>query len=356
MTKNNRLTTREILEQSIAQVNRKYGIPGNKLLSLSEANAVSERKRNRKITPDCSEPVSESDILNLLADDYSTTEPDTSCVPCIETETVTTGVIRDGDVDETETTVCVKVPKRFSTAFAEKFDSLDSEWQTYLCSVDAEINREVEQLQRVIDEHKWMDTLHHIKCFNHLSDSSETPREWVEKMAFIEYMLETCPREAIRVLINTYIQPRVTCWGYPVSNRLFSPITVGDYFISQRQDKANRWIDAVLKQKDETGAFKFPYHTAVRGLIIRLLKSGQVRNIEDAYNIAIWCDAGVREKLVEAKVAELIRKKAAEAKRAKKVSFSPSGTGYADPKPKKGRTTREIIEEAMRKCKYKYEH
>ncbi len=42
MENKNRLSTREILENSIAEVNRKYGISGNKLLSLSEANAVSK--------------------------------------------------------------------------------------------------------------------------------------------------------------------------------------------------------------------------------------------------------------------------------------------------------------------------
>ncbi len=354
MKKNEELTTREILQDVIARKNKELGLPADKILSLCEAEAIVSAQKNRKKQSDDVSDVPEPELIDMLAQCQNDIEND-------DTEIVSNTCVIETDLSgnkmpDKETTVCIKVPSRFSPEFADKFALLDAEWQDYLCSLDAEITREINEIQAKLNEHQWMDTLHQIKCFNHLSDETETPREWVEKMAFMEYMLETNPRDALKTLARLYLRNNAAVAHHHMMRRMYCPITIGDYFHQQRIKSANKWFDAILTQTDETGALKYPHQAAVRDMIIGLLRVGQSCNVPDAYQTAIWCDEKVREKLVQEKVSELIRKKAAEVRRAKKAAFAPCGTGSAESPAVKELTTRELLEEAARKYRHKYIH
>ncbi len=355
MKKNKELTTREILKEVIARKNKELGLPTDRMLSLSEAEAISAAQKEQKSQKEEVPCATDSDLINMLAQCENESE-NCDTEPIVEACRITTNASHDGAVQNGETTVCIKVPSRFSPEFADKFASLDTEWQNYLCSIDADVTREIDEIQAQLDEHRWVDTLHQIKCFNRLSDETETPREWVEKMAFVEYMLETNPREALKTLAQLYLRDNSSHLRHRMIKRICCPITIGDYFYRQRKEAAQRWLNAVLTQTDEAGALIYPHHAAVRDMIIALLNIGQSMNVKDAYQMAIWCDEKVREKLVQEKVSELIRKKAAEVRRAKKAAFSPSGTGSSEAPSPKGRTTRELIEEAARKYRPKYIH
>ncbi len=353
MKKNKELTTREILKQVIVNKHKELGLPTDKLLTLQElSEIVEQRSKPQPILPD-EKPLSENEMIDMLAQSQVIADEKTDDT-VLTADIETTEVVDDtGECDGTAT-ICVQVPSRFSPEFAKKFSSLDKEWQDYLCSLDADICRELADMKYALTERQWVDVLHHIKSCQRLSDSSETPREWVEKMAFVEYMLETNPREALNTLAKIYIPPHPAEAYQRLIGRMFCPVTVGDYFACQRRKMANHWIDSLLAQKDESGALKFPYHATVRNKIIRLLQTGQATDIKQAYDMAIWCDDGIREKLVQQKVSDLIRSKAAEVRQAKKAAFAPSGTGRPEAFSPKGRTTREILEEAFRKCKYGY--
>ncbi len=330
---NNTQTTREILEQNMARIKHQLGI-NDDVFSVSATSDTDTMCQNGCDT------------------DFDGTACPTEGVSVDNSSVSSTPMTLGGQTEPIkDTMICIKIPSRFSPEFAQKFLCLDKEWQDYLCALDEETCQEADALRQELSQKSWLDSLHQLKCFHKLSDETESPRDWVEKMAFIEYMLETNPREALSVLERIYINPTPHEKWERFMNTLSASETVGDYFVRRRREMAKAWFDSVLTQKDSSGLFKFPHHAVVRDMVIRLLQTGQASGIDEAYDMAIWCNPCVREKLIQEKLADLIREKAREAGKAKAVSFVPTGKGETQLMPAKGRSTRELLEEAMIKCR-----
>lgn len=328
----NNTTTREILEQNMARVKHRFRVLDDILMPPSQMGTTR--------TP--SENLSEEVVDKAHVDNDNTTQT------LISSDS--SDCINENELAE-NTMFCIKIPSRFSPEFAQKFLCLDKEWQDYLCALDDEFCQENQTLRQELAQKSWLDSLHKLKCFNKLSDDTESPREWVEKMAFIEYMLETNPREAFQMLEQIYANPTPHEKWERFMQSLSAPETMADYFVRRRREMAKSWFDSVLTTKDSMGMLKFPHHAVVKDMIIQMLQTGQASGIDEAYEMAIWCHPCVREKLIQEKLADLIREKALEAGKAKAVSFVPNGKGESQLMPAKGRSTRELLEEAMIKCR-----
>lgn len=343
--KNKELTTRELLDEAVRQYKNKH----TSLTVLSDTDAPSVNSESiQTVLPEV-QPITDSHSAEnkqptLTSDDVLTY----ACVTQAECQPEvmeTVQITPNGSVQHTQTVTYV-APTRFTAEFARKFNDLPIEWQQYLCGLDAQISADETQMRQELDSKKWMDALYQMHCGSGLSDKTESVQNWVEKMAYVEHLLEVEPHRALALLERVYAKNT-----YPTKHRAGQSFPMDSYFHNRCHTEACNWLNRCLSETDEAGVEIYPHRKSVMSLILGLLNARMASDIREAYQQAIWMDNTIREKMIETLVCDKIKSKIAEARQAKAVAFSPSGKGVEIKESDTPKTTRELLEEAARRYK-----
>lgn len=272
-----------------------------------------------------------------------------------------------------------RVPKSFKAEFAETFSSLDPKWQQYLLEHEEEIEKHITKLMQEINQSKWADALYEAQKDALKLKGIDSSKEWVTRLIRLEKMMDMNPVETLRHVARAYGVPlNILSEGYSalpmdymahsslnslaipealfsfntdtVQNTVDPEAQLAQQFLREQMHRmAHQELDRQLQEKDSAGQFKYPYQGTVREQVVALLKSGQAQDVTSAYEKAIWMNQEIRDRLIQERVEQELAKKSREAVRAKTAAFSPKGKGSTSEKNStKSKTTRQILEEAMR--------
>ncbi len=215
--------------------------------------------------------------------------------------------------DEVEELNFSSLPKSFRLEMAELFGQLPEEMQKYLHEKDKEDEQKFAELQRKIDEKKWIDEI----CEHHMSRLQKCGindvQKWLKNITDIDEALECNPQAMLSILFDVY------GGGVPTNS---------DKEATPEEDKmqdAWRIVGGFMQAADDEGNVRYPYADIVKEQMAGLLKCGASRNLEDAYEKAIWLDGRIRTKLIKEKAEAVLKEKALEAEKAKQAGFAPKG-------------------------------
>lgn len=262
-------------------------------------------------------------------------------------ETTVSDMSDDDEVIGLETEadpVARKVPVCFDSEHAEKFCDLPVEWQEYLLDLDSSLQNYCCETHRKMNELKWIDELYKMRDTSVCADKNETPRDWLEKLAYMEHMLSADPKSTLISLCKIYLRP-----FNPLDRELLLSAPLPTYFKNRRQQMAKSWFDRRLSECNANGGECYPYRKEVMDTIIRLLSARLADDVGDAYEMAIWMNKNIRPQLIDGEVNAKLRKKADDARRAKNGLSIVRTKGEVVVKPEREMTTREIVEQAFRK-------
>ncbi len=230
-------------------------------------------------------------------------------------------------------------PRLFSKEFADRLSELPADWQQYLTELDTAFAQNKTIQNEGLDH--WLEHLFGLRDKNVCCHADESPREWVEKMAYIEHMLCAQPKRTLSILAQIYLSPTPVCCSE------FAPMTT--YYKQRCEENAKNWLCKCLSEKDQDGKACFPHKEAVIGLILTLLSNRLAPDIQKAYDMAVWMNEKTRAQMIDETLNERIRQKADEARVAREKSFLTQGTFGIPSQNKTEKSTRELLEEAFRK-------
>ena len=227
----------------------------------------------------------------------------------------------------------------FCKEFADRLSELPSDWQEYLTDLEATYLKNKAVRREELDH--WLEHLFDLRDIGVCCRADESPREWVEKMAYVEHMLCANPGRTLNILAHLYLKPAPSCSE-------FAPMTL--YYKHRCEDNAKAWFCKCLSEKNKDGNACFPHKEAVIPLILALLSTRLAPDIRKAYDMAVWMDENTRAQMIDETLNERIRQKADEARLAREKSFLTQGTfGNFGEQNKTQKSTRELLEEAFRK-------
>ena len=226
----------------------------------------------------------------------------------------------------------------FSKEFADRLSELPSDWQEYLTDLEATYLKNKAARREELDH--WLEHLFGLRDTGVCCRADESPREWVEKMAYVEHMLCANPGRTLETLARLYLKP------VPFCSEL-APLTL--YYKKRCEDNAKAWLCKCLSEKNKEGRACFPHKEEVISLILTLLSTRLAPDIRKAYDMAVWMDENTRAQMIDETLNERIRQKADEARLAREKSFLTQGTFGISGQNKTQKSTRELLEEAFRK-------
>lgn len=241
-------------------------------------------------------------------------------------------------------------PKSYKKEYAEQFKTLSPEWRKYLTEREKEVERGFSDFGNRLNSYKWLDNVLSPRQERLAKAGFSRPQEWIESLAKIDDAFAQDPQGTIRILADAYGVGLETNNNTEQNNPLLQKISrleqnftsLNNLIASQRQAEANQTISDFVDAKDENGNPKHPHFDDVKMVMGQLLNSRLAKNIEDAYDKAVWLVPQVQEKMISARQNAALKDKVAEAAKAKEAGFDPKGKAAAT-KPEL--STRDLLEQ-----------
>lgn len=242
------------------------------------------------------------------------------------------------------------VPQSYSEKFASDFKNLPPEWQEFLSSHESEIAKKLEQnsvrLQALsILEQEFMANQERLQAYG-----IKQLEQWLGTLIAIDEEIERDPLGTLQKLaavygINLHNSPREQVGA--VQNLAARMGRLEKYYAdlgtvlnSYKSQRISDLLDLFGQQTDASGCLLHPYFSEVKDVVLRLLNSGVLTDVNQAYESALWMHPAIRAELINKQIST----KAVEAQKAKKAAFSPKGKAEA---PKRELTLREELEKNM---------
>lgn len=231
-----------------------------------------------------------------------------------------------------EATEIVSAPKSYKQEFKDSFKTLSPEWQKYLVSRE----KEYEQgLSRARNAYGWVEKLSGERKDLITAKGFKNMEDYVSTLIGVADSLEDNPKAVISRLQSLY-----GVSGAANDNQLQTQLLSQNERICELQkslaaflsDQAQNEYQAFLNAKDEAGELKHIYFDALKDQMQLLLKTGLAKNLEDAYEQAIWRVADVREQVLQHMANQKIMCRGNEARRAQTASFEPASKNEGAPR------------------------
>ncbi|MBQ4155722.1 MAG: hypothetical protein IJD90_02840 [Clostridia bacterium] len=236
----------------------------------------------------------------------------------------------DNQTAPAEPVEVITAPNSYTKEAKDWFSTLPHENQKYL----ADREKQFEQgLSRARNQYSWVDKIYNDRK-DALSGNYENAQAYINDLVLIADALEKDPASTIEALKQNY---GLNGSQDNALQRQLSELTAKlneqqRYLDSQRQERTAQEYQEFVNAKDDKGNSKHPYFEEVKGEMINLLKAGMAKNLEDAYNQAIWRVEEIRNKIIASQTGARLEQKATEAQKAKAASFDPTSKKEATPK------------------------
>ena len=243
----------------------------------------------------------------------------------------------------------IAAPKSYTKEFQENFKKLSPDWQKYLLEREKQVEKGFSDLGNKLNASKWPEKFFEERKQRLNESGFEKAQDYIEKLVLMDDAFEKNPAQTLKYLAAAYgIEGKNNnADNYEASKQILNDILFQKQAFEKERSAAacfdlQKFEDAV----DENGNSKHPFLSAVKHEMISALKGGEAKNLEEAYQKALWLNDDVRNMMIENKIKDVLEKKLDEALRAKETSFRPFSK--IEPEQKE-LTLREELEAQFRK-------
>lgn len=242
-------------------------------------------------------------------------------------------------------------PKSYTKEYQDTFKTLSPDWRKYLIEREKQVERGFSEKNNRIESYKWADNAFNSRQERMAKLGFSKAQDYIEHMTAIDDALELNPAETIKALANAYgVNFGETTNSNTEVQRQIATMqqemqSYRDFMASQQQQAVNNEFNAFINAKDEAGNPKHPHFEDVRADMLEIIKQGGAKNLEEAYDRAIWVNEAVRAKLIEESIQKQLNSKVEAAKVAKDAGFSPKSKAQEEVREK---SLREELEEQFK--------
>ena len=244
-------------------------------------------------------------------------------------------------------------PKAYKKEFQDSFKTLSPEWRQYLIEREKQSERGFSDMGNKLNDLKWVDNLYNTRAERLKANGYSKAQEYIEQLAQIEDALSTDPQSTLQALAEAYgvkfnDNTALSSLQRQVNDVQQLVAAQRQYIQQQQQETGNRLVNEFVNAKDEAGNPKHPYFNDVREVMTDLISKGAANDLDTAYNMAIWTNGDIRDKLIQAEKAKELATKVDKAQKAKDAGFNPTSKTVP---PAKEETLRESMERIYEELK-----
>ena len=244
-------------------------------------------------------------------------------------------------------------PKAYKKEFQDSFKTLSPEWRQYLIEREKQSERGFSDMGNKLNDLKWVDNLYNTRAERLKANGYSKAQDYIEQLAQIEDALSADPQSTLQALAEAYgvkfnDNTALSSLQRQVNDVQQLVAAQRQYIQQQQQETGNRLVNEFVNAKDEAGNPKHPYFNDVREVMTDLIRKGAANDLDTAYNMAIWTNGDIREKLIQAEKAKELAAKVDKAQKAKDAGFNPTSKTVP---PAKEETLRESMERIYEELK-----
>ena len=237
-------------------------------------------------------------------------------------------------------------PKAYKKEFQDSFKTLSPEWRQYLIEREKQSERGFSDMGNKLNDLKWVDNLYNTRAERLKANGYSKAQDYIEQLAQIEDALSADPQSTLQALAEAYgvkfnDNTALSSLQRQVNDVQQLVAAQRQYIQQQQQETGNRLVNEFVNAKDEAGNPKHPYFNDVREVMTDLIRKGAANDLDTAYNMAIWTNGDIREKLIQAEKAKELSAKVDKAQKAKDAGFNPTSKTVP---PAKEETLRDSLE------------
>ena len=230
----------------------------------------------------------------------------------------------------------LEAPKSYEKELAKTFCELPLSWRRYLHAREDEVDKGFSDLRERALMHKWLDEIYSSRSDELQKDGIKSSDEWLKKMVEVDAMLSKNPADTIKMLAVSY--------GISDNNETpNSKPNNQDSKLSSVLSKqlVDKQLSDFIAEINDDGSLKHPFFKDVVRDMHELISKGVAKDLNEAYETAIWLNSITRNKLIEKRTKETLEAKSKDAVKYKEASFYPKGKAPAN---KKDLSLREELE------------
>ena len=237
-------------------------------------------------------------------------------------------------------------PKAYKKEFQDSFKTLSPEWRQYLIEREKQSERGFSDMGNKLNDLKWVDNLYNTRAERLKANGYSKAQDYIEQLVQIEDALNADPQSTLQAIAEAYgvkfnDNTALSSLQRQVNDVQQLVAAQRQYIQQQQQETGNRLVNEFVNAKDEAGNPKHPYFNDVREVMTDLIRKGAANDLDTAYNMAIWTNGDIREKLIQAEKAKELATKVDKAQKAKDAGFNPTSKTVP---PAKEETLRESME------------
>ncbi|MCX4348518.1 MAG: hypothetical protein OSJ76_01900 [Alphaproteobacteria bacterium] len=239
-------------------------------------------------------------------------------------------------------------PKSYKQEYAETFRTLPPEMRKYLHQREKEMEQGVSKYQERLNSYKWLDNVYQPRQERLRQAGINHPQEWYETLAAFDDALNSDPQSVVKTLAEAYgvsfdgSESQESQLRQEINQLKQGFSSLKGFIANQRQAELKAEIQNFIDAKDDSGALVHPHFDKVKHIMGKLMTSAAVKNIQEAYDQAVWLDPEIRQQLMAAQSEARLKSKVEEAAKAKEAGFDPKGKAIgAAPEL----STRELLEQ-----------
>lgn len=211
-------------------------------------------------------------------------------------------------------------PKSYKKELADTFKNLPLEWRRYLHAREQEIDKGFSDLHNRAGSYKWLDDIYSSRLGELQKYGVKSSDDWINNMVKIDTLLSQNPAGAIKMLADSYgvnIEPALSTAASRMPQQTLTDILAGQVVAKK--------VEAFVNEIDEQGNKKHPFYGEVVRDMFDLLHKGVVKDLDEAYEAAVWFNSSTRNKLLAQKSQEALELKSKNAQKSKEAAFSLKG-------------------------------
>lgn len=308
-----------------------------------------------------------SEALAAEFDKQTAETPENEVEETIEATAEETEVVEESS-EEAEVTE-VSPPEHWSEEDQAIFMELDERGREFALSREKQFDRGIEEKSNELKTYREA-----FEPYKHLIPPGMSEAQVVQQLLNAQALLQRNPQEGIRWLMQSYgvdekqfapteaptttnvddvyVDPQVK----ELQDRIDALTSDSEQKAQQAEiDRQNAMLAEIARFRDETdddGNLTHPQFNNVYGVMAGLLQSGSAKDMQEAYDKAVWAVPEYRESEVERKAREFAEKqlaeKQADAEKAAKASKTVTGKKSAKTAPKE-KTLKDSLSENYEK-------
>lgn len=246
----------------------------------------------------------------------------------------------------------LNAPNSYTNEYKETFKDLPQNWRKYLTEREKQVEKGFSDFGNRINNYKFSDNLYNARQERLAKAGFSKAQDYFEYLTQIDDALDKDPTSALQAIANAYginnlttTQPQDNAIQRQLAEMQSMLQNQQNYILGQQKQSADKQVFDFTNAKDDNGNLKHPYFNDVREQMVDFLTKGVCQDLDKAYELAIYTNPEVRNKLIAEQTQKSLNSKVVQAEKAKEVGFNPKAK--ATPTTLEPKSLREEIEDAF---------